>query len=274
MQNRLNRSFLKWMGGKGRIIPQLLKYLPKGDRLIEPFVGGGNVFINTNYKNYLITDLNQDLINVYNRLKSEPQNLIEKLDQLYNQEIDYYQARNNFNNQAQTIKRAALFIYLNRHCFNGVCRYNKSGRFNVPEGKHKNIYNPKAELEYFAKKLNQHAYSVQLDFCDYKKSIKRAGNGDVIYCDPPYLPLCGETSFNGYTSSTFDYNETERLAYHLYKAVKRGASAVISNHDTPDTRYLFRQFKIHSVEARRSIAANGSRELAKEIIGVLTPDMV
>lgn len=262
------------MGGKGRIIPQLLIYLPKGDRLIEPFVGGGNVFINTNYKQYLLADLNQDLINVYNRLKAEPTNLIEKLEQLYQRDFDYYQAREQFNNKPQNINRAALFIYLNRHCFNGVCRYNKSGLFNVPEGKHKNIYNPKTELENFAKKLNEKPFSIILDHCDYKKSIKHASNGDVIYCDPPYLPLGGETSFNGYTSSTFDYSETERLAYHLYKAVKRGASAVISNHDTPDTRYLFRQFKIHSVEARRSIAANGSRELAKEIIGVLTPDMI
>lgn len=274
MQNKINRSFLKWMGGKGRVIPQLLQYLPKGERLIEPFIGGGNVFINTNYKQYLLADLNQDLINVYNRLKAEPQKLISLVDLFFNENLNYYEARELFNNSSQTNKRAALFIYLNRHCFNGVCRYNKSGQFNVPEGKHKNIYNPTHELVLFAEKLNQRPFSIELLRCDYKKTVNYAGNGDVIYCDPPYLPLGGGVSFNGYTPSTFDYNETEQLAYHLYQAVKRGASAVISNHDTSDTRYLFRQFKIHSIQARRSVAANGNREQAKEIIGVLTPDMI
>ena len=274
MQNKLNRSFLKWMGGKGRVIPQLLQHLPKGKRLIEPFIGGGNVFINTNYKQYLLADLNRDLINVYNRLKAEPQKLISLVDLYFNENLNYYEARELFNNSSQTNKRAALFIYLNRHCFNGVCRYNKSGQFNVPEGKHKNIYNPINELILFKEKLNQKPFSIELLGCDYKKTIMYAGDCDVIYCDPPYLPLACKVSFNGYTPSTFDYNETKQLAYHLYQAVKRGASAVISNHDTSDTRYLFRQFKIYSIQARRSIAANGNREQANEIIGVLTPDMV
>lgn len=261
------------MGGKGRVIPQLLQYLPKGERLIEPFVGGGNVFINTNYKYYILSDLNQDLINVYTCLKINPFKLMDLVDEYFNNLLDYYQARERFNNAPQNYVRAALFIYLNRHCFNGVCRYNKSGLFNVPEGKHKSIYNPKAELETFADKFKL-PFSIGLIHCGFEETINLAKSGDVIYCDPPYLPLGGETSFNGYTSSTFDYQQTERLAYHLYNAVKRGASAVISNHDTSDTRYLFRQFKIHSVDARRSVAANGNRNKAKEIIGVLTPNMV
>jgi DNA adenine methylase len=270
----VQKSFLKWVGGKGRIIPQLLKHLPKGERLIEPFVGGGNVFINTDYKQYLLADLNPDLINVYYHLKKDYQLLSNYVKAYFDVGIDYYEAREMFNHLHMDIERAGLFIYLNRHCFNGVCRYNKNGQFNVPKGKHKTIYNPAAELQNFAEKLNKRPFSILLMHCDYQQTIQKAKGGDVIYCDPPYLPLGGAVSFNGYTPYSFDYNETERLANELYQSVKRGAIAVISNHDTPDTRYLFRQFKIHSINARRSVAANGNRQPAREIIGVLTPDMI
>lgn len=270
----IHRSFLKWMGGKGRIIPQLLIYLPKGDRLIEPFVGGGNVFINTNHRQYVLSDINQDLINVYRHIKRDHQRLIQLIDLLFAEKPNYYEAREKFNNSCQNINRAALFIYLNRHCFNGVCRYNKNGQFNVPEGKHKNIHNPKIELMTFANKFSLFSISIDIIHCDFENTINKAGSGDIIYCDPPYLPLCGETSFNGYTPLSFDYNETDRLVFSLYKAVKRGACAVVSNHNTPDTRYLFRQFKIHSIQARRSVAANGDRKPANEIIAVLTSGMI
>lgn len=274
MQKIINRSFLKWMGGKGRVIPELLHYLPKGERLIEPFVGGGNVFINTDYKQYILADLNQDLINVYNHLKTDYEQLITRVNCYFNESMDYYHARALFNNFPQNLTRAALFIYLNRHCFNGVCRYNKSGQFNVPKGKHKTIYNPQSELLNFANKFNKLLFNISVMHCDYNQSIKQARAGDVIYCDPPYLPLDNAVSFNGYTPYSFDYHQTERLACELYKAVKRGASAVISNHDIPEIRYLFREFDIHPIEVRRSIAANGNRQPAKEIIAVLTPHML
>ncbi|WP_085247402.1 DNA adenine methylase [Gilliamella mensalis] len=269
----IKKSFLKWPGGKGRIIELLRPHLPTNGRFIEPFVGAGNVFINVDAKSYILADNNPDLINVYRWLKSDSTLLINETKALFDSQIDYYDLRSQFNlsPKRHTLAQAAKFIWLNRHCFNGLCRYNKNGNFNVPKGKYNNIYFPKEELIKFSKKLCD--VDVVLVACDFKSTITHAKSGDIIYCDPPYLsPFNG--SFVGYTPSGFDYSKTQALANCLFDAVKRGAIAIISNSDNPQTRELFNKFKIHAIQAPRMIAANGNRKLATEIIGVLTPAMI
>ncbi|WP_392551219.1 Dam family site-specific DNA-(adenine-N6)-methyltransferase [Orbus wheelerorum] len=273
---RVEKSFLKWVGGKGRIMPQLLAHLPGGKRFIEPFVGAGNVFINTNYDSYIICDNNPDLINVYQWLYDDVALLVNKTEELFNSDLDYYEVRELFNScyplDLDSVEQAARFIWLMRHCFNSICRYNKNGKFNTPKGKHKNIYFPKVELINFSNKLNTN--SVMMFSGHYYNAIGYAGDGDVIYCDPPYLSGNKNDSFVGYTAGGFNTILTEDLACQLHIAVKKGATAIISNSDNETTREIFKHFKIYSIDAPRTIAANGNRKPAKEIIGILTPDMI
>lgn len=270
---RVEKSFLKWVGGKGRLIPQLLPHLTAGKRLIEPFVGAGNVFINTYCESYILADSNHDLINVYSWLKNDLATVVNETEKLFESEIDFYDLRDQFNHTKNRCnpEQAARFIWLNRHCFNGVCRYNKKGKFNVPKGKHKTIYFPKQELINFSNRLVRS--DVSLIACDFTSTISTAKTGDIIYCDPPYLSK-NKDSFVGYTACGFDYSQTEVLANVLYEAVLRGATAIISNHNNETVRDIFSDFEIHEIEAPRSVAANGCRKSAKEIIGILTPDMV
>ncbi|MCX8678592.1 Dam family site-specific DNA-(adenine-N6)-methyltransferase [Gilliamella sp. B2865] len=270
---KTQKSFLKWPGGKGRIIDKLLPHFPEDCQFIEPFVGAGNVFINVSAKSYILADSNQDLINTYSWLKDDLVALYNATKELFNTENDFYDIRNQFNQPKfrWSLKLAAQFIYLNRHGFNGICRYNKNGQFNVPKGNHKNIYFPEAELVNFNGKL---LFSdTTLLHCDFTKTIELAAAGSVVYCDPPYLTKHRD-SFVGYTPSGFCYSDTELLAHCLHDAVSRGAIAIVSNCDNSSTRDIFHRFQIHEIDAPRSVAANGNRKPAREIIAVLTPDMI
>lgn len=271
---RVEKSFLKWVGSKSRLIPQLLPHLPSGRRFIEPFVGAGNVFINTNYDSYVLCDKNNDLINVYKWLRDDLASLLNETQSLFDGQPDFYDVRTRFNDSTPilSLQRAAEFIYLNRSCFNGVCRYNSSGKFNVPSGKYKKIYFPKTELIAFSNKLI--SAPVELVRADFSAVIENARFGDVIYCDPPYVSDNKNDIFTGYTPSKFDAAATKQLHDLLILAARRGATAIISNSNNPLVREIFNDFEIYEIDARRSVAANGNRQPAREIIGVLTPEMV
>lgn len=270
----MEKSFLKWVGSKNRLLPQLLPHLPDGKRFIEPFVGAGNVFINTNYDSYVLCDKNNDLINVYQWLRDDLVSLLNETKSLFDSRPDFYDVRERFNNFTPLLsaQRAAEFIYLNRHCFNGVCRYNSKGKFNVPLGKHKSIYFPKSELIAFSNKLN--SAHVELVCSDFSTVIAGARFGDVIYCDPPYVSGSKNDIFTGYTPGKFDSITTTLLHQLLVSAARRGATAIISNSNNSLIREIFNDFEIYEIDAPRSVAANGNRKTAKEIIGVLTPDML
>ena len=270
----VEKSFLKWVGSKSRLIPQLLPHLPSGRRFIEPFVGAGNVFINTNYDSYVLCDKNRDLINVYEWLRDDLASLLNETKSLFDSRPDFYDIRARFNNFTPilSLQRAAEFIYLNRSCFNGICRYNSSGKFNVPSGKYKNIYFPKAELIAFSNKLI--SVPVTLMAADFRAAIEMAEDGDVIYCDPPYISGTKNDIFTGYTPHKFNYPVTKLLRDLLVHAVRRGATAIVSNSNNAIVKGIFSDFEIYEIDAPRSVAANGNRKTAKEIIGVLTPDMI
>ena len=149
----MQKPFLKWAGGKTKLCGKINKELPHGDRLIEPFVGSGAVFMNTNYENYLLADVNNDIITMYKYLQTEGQLFIDYCRTFFiqanNTQSVFLTNRLEFNTTTDTRLKSALFLYLNRHCFNGLCRYNKKGGFNVPFGKYDKPYFPEAEMKAF-----------------------------------------------------------------------------------------------------------------------------
>lgn len=275
----INRSCLKWPGGKGSIVNDIKKHLPVGKRLIEPFVGAGNVFINTDYDGYILNDINEDLIDMYKMLLSHPEKFINDLwleFQDSNTPADYALNRSWFNRLAPEIsfserwKKSLLFVYLNRHGYNGLCRYSDKSGFNVPFGKYKKVYFPRAELKLFAEKLGK----ATLMCGDFESVINKAVRGDVVYCDPPYIPVSSTSDFTQYYGANFTVHDHKRLRNALLKAVGRGASVVLSNSDTALAQYLYHCFVIKKIKTHRSIgAAAGSRKGITELIVIKTPSL-
>lgn len=264
------RTPLKWLGSKAGIIDTLRQHLPEGKRLIEPFVGSGSVFLNTDYDSYLLTDINSDLINFHNVAKNLPDALIREARNLFNEhtaEAGYYTVRADFNLRCDSnfLYRAAQFLYLNRHGFNGVCRYNLSGEFNVPFGHRKAPYFPEEEIRAFAEKVN--AKQVFFLCCTFQEAIRMALPEDVIYCDPPYIPASATANFTGYHTNGFTSDPQRKLVRMLRVASRRGCHVVASNSETPVALDLYSDFNIATVTARRSVSAKAtSRAPVGEII--------
>lgn len=256
---------LKWVGSKARLMPQLREHLPEGKRLVEPFAGSCAVMMNTDYDEYLIADVNPDLIGFYRAAAADPLDLIERSERLFktfNSEHGYYDSRDSFNHDDDPEWRAALFLFLNRHGFNGLCRYNKAGHFNVPYGKYKQPYFPEDEIKAFAEKAKRAtfvcaSYSVTLD-------MVRDGY-DVVYCDPPYLTE--SANFTAYHSRGFNHMDQGRLARGLRRLARRGISVVASNSDLEMVHYLYAGFEAVRINAPRSVGASAaSQKSAAELI--------
>ena len=141
-----NRAFLKWAGGKYPLLDDIKRHLPKGECLVEPFVGAGSVFLNTDFSRYILADINSDLISLYNIVKMRTDEYVQAARELFVPETNcaevYYQFREEFNKSQDPFRRAVLFLYLNRYGYNGLCRYNLRGEFNVPFGRYKKPYFP------------------------------------------------------------------------------------------------------------------------------------
>ena len=263
------RPFLKWAGGKYRCLDQVLGALPKASRLIEPFAGSGVVFLNASYSRYLLAEANADLVALYTQVQQQGDSFIDFCEQLFcptnNCPEQYYILRTQFNQCTEQKQRAALFLYLNRHGYNGLCRYNLRGGYNVPFGRYKKPYFPRKELQAFHKK-SQLATLVHADF---RITFASAKPGDVIYCDPPYAPLSQCSNFSSYTSKKFGEEEQISLATCAIDAAERGIVVVISNHDTAFTRHHYRNSEIQSFAVRRSISCNTSqRQNVNELIAI------
>ncbi|AIK16084.1 DNA adenine methylase [Pectobacterium atrosepticum] len=270
------RPFIKWAGGKTRVLPDLLPLLPKGDCLIEPFVGGASVFLNTDYPSYVLADINPDLINLYQCAAYDTERLIATARELFNSgnNADAYNGnRLSFNYQKSnpSTVTAALFLYLNRHGFNGLCRYNNAGDFNIPFGKYRKPYFPEHEIRLFAEKAND--TKTVFSVADFRKTltIKGINKSTVIYCDPPYLPASDTANFTQYHHASFTHDHHRDLAAVLLSVnLSRGVPVVISNSDTPATREIYQHYQFHEIAVQRSISASGiTRGAAKEVIGVL-----
>jgi len=263
------KPFLKWAGGKYKIIEKIKTALPAGKRLIEPFAGSGAVFLNTAYENYLIADANADLINLFHCVQKDKQNFIEQAQQLFipenNQETRFYEFREEFNHITDLKRKAALFIYLNRHCFNGLCRYNSKGKFNVPFGRYKHPSFPEQALITFSEK-SQHAIFKQADFVE---TLHAAKLGDVVYCDPPYAPLNATSNFTSYTQAVFNLEHQQQLAEIALELANKGIPVIISNHDTEFTRQIYAQAKLEFFDVQRFISSNAAnRNKAGELLAI------
>lgn len=270
---RWQRPFLKWAGGKYSSLPELERLIPAGKRLIEPFVGGGSVFLNSDkHERFLLADINADLINLYQMLAVVPDSVIAEAMKAFrhlNDVENYTVIREAFNAQKlNATERAAAFLYLNRRCFNGLMRYNLDGFFNVGWGKYKAPYFPEKELMAFRKKSSACVFMN----AGFERTLRLAGDGDVVYCDPPYEPMPGTAGFTSYASGGFSWDSQVALAESCVAAHQRGAKVFISNSTAPRVIELYEQhgFTLHRVNARRSISSKGStRETANDIVASL-----
>ncbi len=263
------RPFLKWAGGKYRIIDRIKATIPNGTRLVEPFVGSGTLFLNTEFDQYLLADINNDLINLYKIIQKEGLDFIDYSEEFFSHENNtkekFYTHRNLFNTTDELRLKSALFLYLNRHCFNGLCRYNSKGEFNVPFGRYKKPYFPRKEMSYFFEK-SQNAEFVCTDFEELMISLTV---GDVVYCDPPYVPLSETANFASYSASKFNFTHQIRLARIAEELAEKNIPVLISNHETEFTIQEYQNAEITSFKVQRCISSNGAkREKSSELLAL------
>lgn len=264
-----NKTILKWAGSKIGIMEQLRPRLPKTKHLVEPFAGSCAVIMNTDYEQYLIADVNNDLITLYQQIASDNIGAILCMARnLFEMEVfqnGYYLERDFFNNSKHVLQPefiAAYFIYLNRHCYNGLCRYNQKGSFNVPRGNYKKPYFPEAEIGAFATKADK----ANIQCLSWQDTLSLVDFGDGVYCDPPYMG----TNFTQYHTDGFTDADNEALAFALKDLNDiQGNPITVSNSPAAKELYADLGFTIHEIEAPRSISANGNRKKAPEIIAVL-----
>lgn len=266
------RSALKWAGGKKKVVNEIASLLPtKGKkRLVEPFVGGGSVFLNLDFDEYLLVDMNKDLINLFNIIKNQPTEFITDAQGFFcgdnNEPERYYELRSQFNQSSDPYERSLLFLYLNRHGYNGLCRYNKSGGYNVPFGRYKQPYFPKEELQYFSEKA-QNATFIQGDF---ETAFSQLDVNDVVYCDPPYSPINPTSNFTAYAGNSFTDEDQIRLVDCAEVAKNKNIPTLISNHYVDFTRELYKgATKKKLFQVQRSISQKGKGRIkVKEILAL------
>ncbi len=282
----LAKPFLKWAGGKTQLLAEIEQRLPAGlktgeiDTYVEPFVGGGAVFFHIAQRyefirRYYLFDINKDLINCYKVIKNEVKSLIQELQQLEDKFFSkrkhatrkdfYYGVRKQFNEEKAKmlgVSTAAKLIFLNKTCFNGLYRVNKSGGFNVPFGDYKNptICNEKNLI--LASNVLQKAKIICGDFTDSKKYIN---NNTFVYFDPPYRPLSATASFTSYSKDSFSEDDQQKLAEFCSQVNAKDAKFLLSNSDpkneNPDDHFFedhYRNFKIERVAASRAINCKAS----------------
>jgi len=273
------KPFIKWVGGKTQLIPSILPLIPDDfGTYYEPFLGGGALFFTLRSAREkfraCLNDLNTDLINTYRVVRDSPQGLIDlltewKKDYMRNPEPFFYEIRANEKKGLRTDEEmAARFIFLNKTAFNGLYRVNKKGGFNAPWGKYENppICDSDNILACSEALGNAHLYSGQyryvLDNTTYSDGVYLGGSmcvtaGDVVYFDPPYVPLNPTSNFTAYTSEGFGLQQQKELAETFKMVASTGACVILSNSDTPIVRELYKDFEILTVSARRNINSKG-----------------
>lgn len=282
MNDRIAKPFLKWAGGKTQLISDIEKALPQkmtqtDFTYIEPFVGSGAVLfwmLNNfpNLKKAVINDINQDLINTYKTIASNPKELIAILDILQNEfhnlegdesnkKMYYYQKRELYNSRKEdNIGQSALFIFLNRTCFNGLYRVNRKNEFNVPMGSYKKpIICDRENILAVSKALQ----NVEILCGDFEQTLPCATENTLFYFDPPYKPLNETSSFNSYAKDEFDDCEQVRLKDFCSKLDVLNYTWILSNSDVKGKDVnnnffddLYADYHIQRVDAKRSINAN------------------
>jgi len=289
------KPFVKWAGGKRGIIETLEKkgFIPnKFNRYFEPMVGAGAVFFHIveNYspKKCIISDINSDLINTYKVIKKDVNKLIKEVSKIkedfYNSKNKsefYYEKRDEFNKlkkdkENHLIYQAALFLFLNKTCFNGLYRVNKKDEFNVPFGRYKN---PSIYDEDNLKKISKLLQNTTILNQDFEEAIKAAKEGDFVYFDPPYVPLSKTSDFTSYTKMAFGLEDQKRLARVVNNLAKRGCYVMESNSSSDEIKDIFEEYgnlNIYTIEAPRFISckSDGRKPVEESVINNYEPEVM
>ena len=267
------QPFTKWTGGKRQLLPVIRELMPKTyNRYFEPFVGGGALFFDLAPKDAVINDFNAELINCYQQIKDNPQELIEilKVHQEYNSKEYYLDLRSADRDERidmmSEVQRAARILYMLRVDFNGLYRVNSKNQFNVPYGRYKN---PKIVDENLISAISTYLNNNQIEIkkVDFEKAVLDVQTGDFVYFDPPYIPLSETSAFTSYTHEGFSYDDQVRLRDTFKKLSDTGAYVMLSNSSSFLVEELYQDFNIHYVEATRTNGAkSSSRGRISEII--------
>ena len=257
--------FLKWAGGKRWFVRRCLKTIPtKVNRYIEPFLGSGALFFALEPRRAVLSDLNADLVNTFLAIKNDWKSVAAALGKYHvlHSKHFYYQMRDSKPRSA--VGQAAKFIYLNRTCWNGLYRVNVGGRFNVPIGSKDLVVLPTDDFEHVSGLLK----GTVLLASDFEVVIDRAGHGDLIFADPPYVTAHSQNGFLKYNEKLFSWGDQVRLVKSLRAAKRRGARIVVTNADTPAIRKLYEgSFRVRTI-SRASIIAGSSahRGMTNELV--------
>jgi DNA adenine methylase len=249
------KPFLKWAGGKTRLLPALRQSLPpRFNRYIEPFVGGGAFYFDLSPKSAVLGDSNPELMNCYAVVRDLPDELIEYTSELRISGPEFYRLRELDPETLSAVARAARLIYLNKTCYNGLYRVNKQGKFNTPYGKHSNVklVDP-TNLRAASKCLKE----ARLLCADFEAVLKAAKKGDFIYLDPPYVPVGKFSDFKRYTKDQFYETDQERLAEKFRELAGKGCFVLLSNSFNEKTAKLYSDFRQRTVQMPRFVNSKG-----------------
>lgn len=266
------QSFIKWAGGKSQLVDRIKERMPKFyNTYYEPFIGSGALLFDLLPQDAVINDINKELIHVYVTLRDNPNELINILNYIDLNHCEpyseyYYKKREEYNlkiiNHNFDIEMAALFIYLNKHCFNGLYRVNRKGLFNVPfNGKTSgNSFNEANLFE-----VSKYLQTVNIKCGDFEVAVKNAKKGDFVFFDSPYVPL-KDTSFESYTKTGFDLIEHKRLAKLFKELTSKGVLCMLTNHNTQLINELYSDYKIEIVAVKRLINSDSKNRVGEEVI--------
>ena len=273
MSNSSIAPFVKWAGGKRQLIPQIRERMPeKYNDYYEPFVGGGAVIFDLLPANAMINDINKALVNTYRRICNEPDDFLKEVNRLDNDMWEdgkkyYYSIREHYNDKLMRseydVELAALFVFINKHCFNGLYRVNGKGLFNVPYNNSRRV----SVDEDVIMTTSEYLQGVTIIDGDFEQACKNARKGDFVFIDSPYAPL-NPTSFESYTKEGFDIESHKRLEKLYDKLTARGCYCMLTNHNTELINELYgnKDYKIDVVSVKRMINSDASNRVGEEVI--------
>lgn len=260
---------IKWAGGKRQLLPELRRRLPSSyNRYFEPFIGGGALYFDIAPFDAYISDINPELVNLYEVIRDDVEALISDLSSHENS-LEYYNEiraldRNPNYTNISPVRKASRFIYLNKTCFNGLYRVNRKGFFNVPFGRYANPNFLNKESLYAASEVLQAA---QIECSGFENILNFVKQGDFVYFDPPYIPLSQTSSFTSYSKEDFGMDKQMALKLLCDKLSEMGVKFMLSNSDTKISRELYAAYNVEEVYASRFINSKAdSRGKISEII--------
>jgi DNA adenine methylase len=259
------KPFLKWVGGKRQLLPQLYRFVPaRYGRYFEPFLGGGALFFHLLPEHAVLSDVNAEVIDCYTAVRDHIDALIVALKQHHYAEGHYYEVRDADPAAMTLVDRAARTLFLNRTGFNGLYRVNRAGKFNVPFGRY---IRPRICNEANLRACSAALATAELRVQDFETACAAAATGDFVYLDPPYVPVSRTSAFTGYAKGGFGVDDQRRLSALFGQLSERGVTVVLSNSDVPEVRKLYAGFSITSVRALRAVNSDATaRGAVSEVV--------